>query len=207
VSDAAGDALHHIRLVPERAAISQTSHVAAVRLAPKLMTTSRSIKTLSDRELLAEVERLVAGERQATARVVASLSELDARRLYLGEGCSCLFTYCTQVLNLSEHAAYNRIEAARSARRFPLILKRLADGSIHLTYEAEGYFGGTLFVRESSHASAWGLVPARNKFEGIHLPLMGHHVVLTSGPSRSPECRTASRSFGAWPQLEQMADR
>jgi hypothetical protein len=37
------------------------------------------------------------------------------------------------VLHLSEHAAYNRIEAARAARRFPLILERLADGSIHLT--------------------------------------------------------------------------
>jgi 5-methylcytosine-specific restriction endonuclease McrA len=37
------------------------------------------------------------------------------------------------VLHQSEHAAYNRIEAARAARRFPLILERLADGSIHLT--------------------------------------------------------------------------
>jgi hypothetical protein len=33
-----------------------------------------------------------------------------------------MFTYCTQILHLAEHAAYNRIEAARAARRFPLIL-------------------------------------------------------------------------------------
>jgi hypothetical protein len=45
--------------------------------------------------------------------------ELDTRRLYLGEGCSSLFTYCTQVLHLSEHAAYNRIETARAARFSP----------------------------------------------------------------------------------------
>ena len=59
--------------------------------------------------------------------------ELDVRRLYLGEGCSSLFTYCTQVLHLSEHAAYGRIEAARAARRFPVILELLTDGVVTLT--------------------------------------------------------------------------
>ena len=59
--------------------------------------------------------------------------ELDARKLYLREGCSSLFTYCTQVLHFSEHAAYGRIEAARAARRFPAILEQLANGSLTLT--------------------------------------------------------------------------
>ncbi len=36
-------------------------------------------------------------------------------------------------LHLSEHAAYGRIEAARAARRFPVILERLAEGSVTLT--------------------------------------------------------------------------
>src|SRR5688500_16818523 len=88
---------------------------------------------LPDSELLAEVTRLIECERKTTAHLIASLAEFDARRLYLGQGCSSLFTYCTEVLHLSEHAAYNRIQAARAARRFPLILERLADGSIHLT--------------------------------------------------------------------------
>jgi hypothetical protein len=43
---------------------------------------------LSDPELLLEVRHLAAHERQATARSIAALGELDARRLYLGEGCS-----------------------------------------------------------------------------------------------------------------------
>jgi hypothetical protein len=97
------------------------------------MTTTFSFNDVCDRELLSEVTRLAASEREATARLVASLAEVDARRLYLSDGCSSLFTYCTQVLHLSEHAAYNRIEAARIARRFPEILERLVDGSIHLT--------------------------------------------------------------------------
>jgi hypothetical protein len=58
---------------------------------------------------------------------------MDARRLYLGEGCASLFVYCTRVLHMSEHAAYGRIEAARVARRFPIVLERLERGDLTLT--------------------------------------------------------------------------
>ena len=89
--------------------------------------------TLSDADLLREVRRLVSRERAATATLIAALGELDVRRLYLAEGWSSLFTYCTQVLHLSEHAAYGRIEAARAARKWPIVLELLAEGSLHLT--------------------------------------------------------------------------
>src|SRR5688500_9122654 len=92
-----------------------------------------SFSELSDEQLLAAVKRLAATERRATATLIRSLMELDARRLYLSEGCASMFTYCTQVLHLAEGAAYNRIEAARAARRFPLILAGLAGGSLTLT--------------------------------------------------------------------------
>ena len=88
--------------------------------------------SLSDDQLLAEAKRLVACERRATAALLRSLMEVDSRRLFLREGCSSLFTYCTQVLHLSEGAAYNRIEAARAARRFPSVLTALEDGSLTL---------------------------------------------------------------------------
>ena len=88
---------------------------------------------LNDKELLAEVKRLAEHERVATADLIATLAEFDARRLYLGEGCSSLFSYCTHALHLSEHAAYGRIEAARAARRHPVILDMLATGLVNLT--------------------------------------------------------------------------
>ena len=94
---------------------------------------SRSFTRLSDQELLDEVKQLAARERQTTAELIRALIELDTRRLYLGEGCSSLFTYCTQALRLSEHATYGRIEAARAARRFPALLELLEDGSVTLT--------------------------------------------------------------------------
>lgn len=72
---------------------------------------------LSNRELLDATARAIGSERRTTAELLALLAELDTRRLYLGEGYSSLFTYCTQALHLSEHSAYHRIEAARAARK------------------------------------------------------------------------------------------
>jgi hypothetical protein len=97
------------------------------------MTNVPHVHTLTDRDLIDQVKRLTCSEREATARLIASLIEFDTRRLYLQEGCSSLFTYCTQVLRLSEHAAYGRIEAARTARKFPVVLEQLMRGDVTLT--------------------------------------------------------------------------
>lgn len=99
----------------------------------RAMAIFETVSHLSDPELMVALKAAAHGERKATARLITLLAEVDTRRLYLGEGCSSLFTYCTQVLHLSEHAAYGRIEAARAARRFSLILEWLTDGSITLT--------------------------------------------------------------------------
>src|SRR5688572_1798551 len=99
----------------------------------RMTSTNQSLAHLSDDELLAAVKCLATRECRATAALVRSLMELDARRLYLGEGYSSLFTYCTQALHLAEGAAHNRIEAARAARRFPAILTALEDGAVTLT--------------------------------------------------------------------------
>jgi hypothetical protein len=88
---------------------------------------------LSDRDLLDATMHAVDRERRTTAELLVLLAELDTRKLYLGEGYASLFTYCTQVLHLSEPAAYSRITAARAARRYPIILTRLAEGALTLT--------------------------------------------------------------------------
>jgi hypothetical protein len=88
---------------------------------------------LTDNELAAAVERLAHDARRSTAQLVAHLAEFDARRLYLRAGCDSLFAYCFEVLRLSEHASYNRIQAARAARDFPVIVDRLAEGTLNLT--------------------------------------------------------------------------
>jgi hypothetical protein len=92
-----------------------------------------SLSRLSDAQLVAQVKSLVARERDATAQIVAHLAELDTRDVHLREGYGSLFIYCRDALGLSEWEAYNRIEVARAARRFPVILDMLASGAVNLT--------------------------------------------------------------------------
>jgi hypothetical protein len=98
-----------------------------------MKTIVSALAQLTNQQLVAEVETLAARERQATARLIASLAELEKRRLYLGEGCASLFSYCTERLHLSEDAAYNHAEVARAAARYPVILDLLDNGSITVT--------------------------------------------------------------------------
>ena len=84
-----------------------------------LQTSMSLFADLSDEQLLAELSRLAMHERQATTALIRCLMEVDARRLYLPQGYSSMFAFCTQALHLSEHAAYGRIEVARAARRLP----------------------------------------------------------------------------------------
>src|SRR5713101_3519801 len=88
---------------------------------------------LSDRGLEIEVARLAGCERQATASLIAHLAELYSRRLHERAGFSSLFTYCLEVLHLSEHASYDRMKAAKVVRRYPSVLGLLAAGRINLT--------------------------------------------------------------------------
>lgn len=100
------------------------------------MNTPHALTKHSDSNLIAELHRLAGCERSATAALIRALIEFDKRRLYLGEGYSSLFAYCTQVLHYAEHAALNRIEVARAARRLPVLLDHIADGRLNITVAA-----------------------------------------------------------------------
>jgi hypothetical protein len=87
---------------------------------------------LSDGDLVAEVARLATCEREATTSLIAHLAELYGRRLHERAGYSSLFTYCRDVLRLSEHEAYDRMRAAKVAGRYPRVLDLLAIGRMNL---------------------------------------------------------------------------
>jgi hypothetical protein len=93
----------------------------------------RSASRLRDDELGAELCRLARAERGTTASLIAHLAEFDARRLHLAAGYPSLFRYCTESLRLSEHEAYNRVEAAQLARRFPVVIDMIEGGALNLT--------------------------------------------------------------------------
>jgi hypothetical protein len=92
-----------------------------------------SLRRLSDDELVTRVKDLVSDERGRMVEVVAHLAELDTRDVHFRAGHGSLFAYCRDVLGLSEQEAYNRITVARAARRYPVVLQVLEDGSLNLT--------------------------------------------------------------------------
>ncbi|HUH00640.1 MAG TPA: hypothetical protein VML75_01520 [Kofleriaceae bacterium] len=90
-------------------------------------------ESMADEVLLSSLAQVVGRSRDVEAEVVAHIAEVDTRRLYLGQGCSSMFGYCTEVLHLSEASAYLRIAVARAARRHEALLPMLADGRLHLS--------------------------------------------------------------------------
>jgi hypothetical protein len=92
-----------------------------------------SLTHIPDPALLRGLRALVAQDRTATAMLLAHLAEVDARKLYVPAAHPSMFSYCAHELRFSEDAAYKRIQAARTAWRFPAIFPALADGQLNLT--------------------------------------------------------------------------
>ena len=92
-----------------------------------------SLTHVPDPVLLRDLRSLLARERVTTAELLAHLAEVDARRLYAPAGYPSMFAWCVEELRLSEDAAYKRIQAARTARRFPVIFSAVADGRLNLS--------------------------------------------------------------------------
>ncbi len=94
---------------------------------------SFSLSHLTDVALRNDLNKAAPGESGATAWLLAHIAEFDLRKLYLAEAFPSTYHYCVGELNLSEDAAYKRIQAARVARRFPVIFELLDDGRLHLS--------------------------------------------------------------------------
>jgi len=97
------------------------------------MTSTHELQSLSDDELLRRLSDLLSQSRRVESDLIAHIGEVDERRLYARQASSSMFAYCTEVLNLSEHEAYERITAARASRKYPMLLEMLRDGRLHLS--------------------------------------------------------------------------
>src|SRR3990172_6557537 len=70
------------------------------------------LQSLSDDELLHRLLELTQQSRRVEADLIAHIGEVDHRRLYARNACSSMFSYCVEVLNLSEAESYFRIAVA-----------------------------------------------------------------------------------------------
>ena len=134
---------------------------------------------LDNTTLLGQLSRLVAGERAATAVILAHIAEVDLRRLYLPAAYSSMYAYCVGALGLSEGAAFRRVQSARAARRFPRLFDEVATGRLHLTAismlaphlceaNADEMIAAAAARRSRSELAAW--LAQRFPAEGATLP-------------------------------------
>jgi HNH endonuclease len=87
---------------------------------------------LSDKNLILEIDRLVAQERQILSKVLWHLREIDQRKLYSEMRCGSLFEYCVKILKYSEGQASRRVTASRLLKEMPQIMPHIEDGSLNL---------------------------------------------------------------------------
>lgn len=124
-----------------------------------------SLSLISDHELLSGIRILVGEEREITAKLVAYLGEVEARRLHVEAGFPSMFAFCTKELSMSENEAFRRLNAARLGRRFPVVHELLASGAVHLS--------ALELLREQltdeNHAELLGAVSGKSKTEILAL--------------------------------------
>jgi hypothetical protein len=90
------------------------------------------LANLSEQELLDHFAGLVARDRRTTAELLVAIAEIDERKLWAAHACSSMFTFCMERFHMSEPVTAKRIWAARTARRFPVVLDMVARGDLHL---------------------------------------------------------------------------
>lgn len=90
------------------------------------------LSKINNKELLETFSSLVLKERTTTSEVVSYIAELYKRRLYLELGYPSLFVMLTEKYFYSKSAAYRRIQSAKVALLFPIVLEYLNQGRTNL---------------------------------------------------------------------------
>ena len=96
--------------------------------------TINGITTLADHVLLENLTQLSHKENVTTIEILRYLAEVERRKLYLEQGFSSMFRFCTEgPLRYSEPAAQRRLICARALTRFPSLEPELLHKRLTLT--------------------------------------------------------------------------
>ena len=106
------------------------------------MNTNDSLAALSEQQLLERFAVLVHQDRVNTAELLTHIAEIDERKLWAKHACPSInlrpspvrgSAFCMERFHMSESMTAKRLWAARTARRFPVILAMVARGDLHLS--------------------------------------------------------------------------
>jgi len=95
------------------------------------------MKNLSNSALIAQLRELVARERMLVSEVLHHLLEVEERKLFLEQGYSSLFAFCTGELGFSEPEAQLRIQSMRLLRVVPEVAEKIECGELSMSVAAK----------------------------------------------------------------------
>lgn len=87
----------------------------------------------SDEALIGRFHKLVKTERKITHLVLATIAEIDRRKLYLVKAYPNLYSFLVEGAGYSAAAAMRRIDGARLMREIPEVAEKLESGALNLS--------------------------------------------------------------------------
>lgn len=101
-----------------------------------------NLRSLNDKDLLAQTQRLAQNERELLMQILHHLREVERRRLFCDLGLSSLFEHCVRELKYSEGQAGRRIQAMRLLKELPQLESKIESGEMSLSSicQAQSYF-------------------------------------------------------------------
>src|SRR5438128_5230450 len=99
----------------------------------RMDTTPNALAHFCEREVLEHFETLVTRDSRTTAQLLVAIAEIDERKLWAKHACQSLFVFCVVHFHMSEQVTAKRIWAARTPRRFPVVLEMVELGELHLS--------------------------------------------------------------------------
>ena len=87
----------------------------------------------SDSQLVLPVQHLARNDQKLVARLIVYSGEMDARGLYREHAFPSMFHYLVGELRMSEAEAFLRLQAARLARQYPVVIELLASAAVQLS--------------------------------------------------------------------------
>jgi hypothetical protein len=116
------------------------SKSAAPRSFPSRGDDSRSVTLKSDEsksiaalELHTRALEVSTRYKRAEAELLEVLDQVDRKRVFLQFGASSLYSYCVEILKLSESVTYNLIAVMRKSREIPELREQSMQGTITLS--------------------------------------------------------------------------
>ena len=92
-----------------------------------------ALKSLSDKELLARIDKIRRREHLSTLDILLHLNEVERRKLDLKLGYNSLYDYCVKHLRYSSSGAGRRVAVARCIGRHPEVLDLLRSQKLNVT--------------------------------------------------------------------------